>query len=118
MYGFMFYCICSVPHLRVSTWTDVLFLFKCGLASKAGLRHLSWNNSGGSAIVLTSQDKNMYHQEEEHEGCHDEFVRGLDRRLPVYYGCGGLLSSYDVIILLFYIEPLLYNKDVTFISVP
>jgi hypothetical protein len=29
--------------------TDVLFLFKCGLASKVGLRHLSWNNSGGSA---------------------------------------------------------------------
>jgi hypothetical protein len=27
----------------------VLFPFKCGLASKAGLRHLSWNNSGGSA---------------------------------------------------------------------
>jgi hypothetical protein len=27
----------------------VLFLFKCGLASKVGLRHLSWNNSGGSA---------------------------------------------------------------------
>jgi hypothetical protein len=27
----------------------VLFLFKCGLASKLGLRHLSWNNSGGSA---------------------------------------------------------------------
>jgi hypothetical protein len=29
----------------------VLFLFKCGLASKAGLRHLSWNNSGGSATA-------------------------------------------------------------------
>jgi hypothetical protein len=29
----------------------VLFPFKCGLASKAGLRHLSWNNSGGSATV-------------------------------------------------------------------
>jgi hypothetical protein len=27
----------------------VLFLFKCGLASKFGLRHLSWNNAGGSA---------------------------------------------------------------------
>jgi hypothetical protein len=27
----------------------VLFLFKCGLASQVGLRHLSWNNSGGSA---------------------------------------------------------------------
>jgi hypothetical protein len=65
MYGFMFYCICSMPHHRVSTWylillvassdyirgTDVLFLFKCGLASKAGLRHLSSNNSGGSATV-------------------------------------------------------------------
>jgi hypothetical protein len=29
----------------------MLFLFKCGLASKVGLRHLSWNNSGGSAIA-------------------------------------------------------------------
>jgi hypothetical protein len=29
----------------------VLFLFKCGLASKAGLRHLSWNNSDGSATA-------------------------------------------------------------------
>jgi hypothetical protein len=29
----------------------VLFPFKCGLASKAGLRHLSWNNSGGSATI-------------------------------------------------------------------
>jgi hypothetical protein len=34
----------------------VLFLFKCGLASKVGLRHLSWNNSGGSA----TDDKNLY----------------------------------------------------------
>jgi hypothetical protein len=31
--------------------TDGLFLFKCGLASKAGLRHLSWNKSGGSATA-------------------------------------------------------------------
>jgi hypothetical protein len=34
----------------------VLFLFKCGLASKAGLRHLSWNNSGGSATVTEYQN--------------------------------------------------------------
>jgi hypothetical protein len=27
---------------------DGLFPFRCGLASKAGLRHLSWNNSGSS----------------------------------------------------------------------
>jgi hypothetical protein len=30
----------------------VLFLFKCVLASKVGLRHLSWNNSGGSATFF------------------------------------------------------------------
>jgi hypothetical protein len=29
----------------------VLFLFKCGLASKEGLRHLSWNNLGGSTTL-------------------------------------------------------------------
>jgi hypothetical protein len=31
----------------------VLFPFKCGLASKAGLGHLSWNNSDGSATMST-----------------------------------------------------------------
>jgi hypothetical protein len=25
--------------------------------------------------------------DEEHEGCRDEFVSGLGRRLPVNYGC-------------------------------
>ena len=30
---------------------DGLFPFKCGLASNAGLRHLSWNNSGSSATM-------------------------------------------------------------------
>jgi hypothetical protein len=30
----------------------VLFPFKCGLASKAGLRHLSRNISGGSATIM------------------------------------------------------------------
>jgi hypothetical protein len=66
MYGFMLYCICFVPHHRVSMWylillvassdsirgIDVLFLIKCGLAPKAGLRHLSWNNSGSSTTAL------------------------------------------------------------------
>jgi hypothetical protein len=37
-------------------------------------------------------------QDKEHEGCSDEFMRGLGRHLPVNYGCGGLLSLYDVII--------------------
>jgi hypothetical protein len=66
----MLYCIFSVPHLRVSKWylillvalsdkirgTDGLFLFKCGLAFKAGLRHLSWNNLGGSATIPVGQE--------------------------------------------------------------
>jgi hypothetical protein len=35
----------------------VLFLFKCGLASKVGLRHLSWNNLGGSATSPEKDNK-------------------------------------------------------------
>ena len=42
-----------------------LFLFKSGLAFKAGLRHLSWNKSGGSAIVgigaCTTLEKSINH---------------------------------------------------------
>jgi hypothetical protein len=72
-----------------------------------------------SSLLLNShQVKNRYRQDKEHEGCYNEFVRGLDRRLLVNYGCGGSLSSYDVIIWLFCTEPLLYNKDVTLISLP
>jgi hypothetical protein len=26
MYGFMLYCICSVPHLQVSTWYLILLV--------------------------------------------------------------------------------------------
>jgi hypothetical protein len=65
MYGFMFYCICSVTHHRVRLWylilsvalsdlirgIDGLFPFKCGLACEAGPRHLSWNSSGSSATA-------------------------------------------------------------------
>jgi hypothetical protein len=38
----------------------VLFPFKCGLASKAGLMHLSWNNSGGSATHNPCNDLVRY----------------------------------------------------------
>jgi hypothetical protein len=72
MYGFMLYCICSVTHHRVRLWylilsvassdqirgIDGLFPFKCGLASKAGLRHLSWNNPGSSTH---SWYRSLYH---------------------------------------------------------
>jgi hypothetical protein len=40
-------------------------------------------------------------QDEEHEGCYDEFMRGLDRRLPVNYGCGGSMSSYNYLAILY-----------------
>jgi hypothetical protein len=38
----------------------VLFPFKCGLASKAGLGHLSWNNSDGSATAMSNYVITMY----------------------------------------------------------
>jgi hypothetical protein len=38
-------------------------------------------------VVLTSLGKGQVLQDEEHGGCHDEFMRGLGRRLPVNYGC-------------------------------
>jgi hypothetical protein len=75
----MLYCIFSVSHLQVSKWylillvalselirgTDGLFLFKCGLAFKAGLRHLSWNNPDGSATAgiraCTTLEKSINH---------------------------------------------------------
>jgi hypothetical protein len=75
----MVYCIVFVPHLRVSMWylimlaalsdlirgTNALFPFKCGLAFKAGLRHLSWNNSGGSTTAgieaCTTSEKSINH---------------------------------------------------------
>jgi hypothetical protein len=58
-------------------------------------------------------------QDDAHEGCCDEFVRGQGRRLPVNFGlldhC--LLMMY-LFIYLFCIELILYSKDVTFVSVP
>jgi hypothetical protein len=56
-------------------------------------------------------------QDEAHGGCYDEFLRGLGRRPPVNYSVAGSLSPFDVIIYLFCTELLLYNKDVTFVSV-
>jgi hypothetical protein len=37
--------------------------------------------------VLTPPGKEQVPQDEEHEVCRDEFVRGLGRRLPVNFGC-------------------------------
>jgi hypothetical protein len=48
--------------------------------------------------VLTTPGQEQVPQDEEHEGCRDEFVRGPGCHLPVNYGCRGALSSYDVII--------------------
>jgi hypothetical protein len=42
----------------------VLFLFKCGLASKVGLRHLSWNNSGGSDTYIRADNDFRQRREE------------------------------------------------------
>ena len=37
--------------------------------------------------VLTPRGQGHALQDEEHEGCHNESVRGLGRRLPVNFGC-------------------------------
>jgi hypothetical protein len=37
--------------------------------------------------ILTSPDQEQVPQNEAHEGCCDEFVGGLGRRLLVNYGC-------------------------------
>jgi hypothetical protein len=38
-------------------------------------------------VVLTSAGQEHVPQDNEYEGCRDEFMRGLGRRLPVNYGC-------------------------------
>jgi hypothetical protein len=48
----MWYLILLVASSDSTRVIDVLFLIKCGLAPKAGLRHLSWNNSGSSATLF------------------------------------------------------------------
>jgi hypothetical protein len=58
----------------------VLFLFKCGLVSKAGLRHLSWNNLGGSATPVT--------QERTGALASDLFCRAGSSQLSVVYWNG------------------------------
>jgi hypothetical protein len=47
-------------------------------------------------LVELTPGQEQVSQDEEHEGCYYEFVRGLSRRLPVNCGYGGSLSSYDV----------------------
>jgi hypothetical protein len=63
------------------------------------------------------QVKNRYRQDEAHEGCRDEFVRGLGRRLPVNFGCWIVVFVWCNYLTILY-RTLLYIKDVTFISVP
>jgi hypothetical protein len=46
-------------------------------------------------LVVLTPGQEQVQQNEKHEGCRDEFVRGLGRRLLVNYGRRGLLSSYD-----------------------
>jgi hypothetical protein len=39
------------------------------------------------AVLTSHQVKEHVLQDKEHEGCYDEFMRGLGRRLPVNSGC-------------------------------
>jgi hypothetical protein len=56
-------------------------------------------------------------QDMEHEGCCDEFMRGLGHRLLDNYGCWIVVFLWYNYLTNLYITPL-YSKDVSFISVP
>jgi hypothetical protein len=45
-----------------------------------------------AVLTFPPKVKNRYHQDEEHEGCCDEFVRGLGHRLLVNCGCWVVVS--------------------------
>jgi hypothetical protein len=61
----MWYLILLVALSDSNRGTDVLFLFKCGFAFKAGLGHLSWNNSSGSVTAgigaCTTSEESINH---------------------------------------------------------
>jgi hypothetical protein len=53
--------------------------------------------------------------DEAHEGCCDEFVSGLGRRLPVNFGCWIVVFVWCNYLTILYRTPL-YIKNVTFVS--
>jgi hypothetical protein len=68
----------------------VLFPFKCGLASEAGLRHLSRNKSGGSATqtplgshVAHLEQLRELHNKLKEEQCHTRFWKA-NRMRTIY----------------------------------
>jgi hypothetical protein len=67
--------------------------------------------------VLTSPGQEQVPQDEEHEGWHDEFVRGLGHRFPVNLGCWIVVFIWYNYLTMLYRTPS-YIKDVTFVSVP
>jgi hypothetical protein len=70
----------------------VLFRFKCVIASKAGLGHLSWNNSGGSCIAgigantTTEKAKNHEYQFFQNKTCLETSI-GIVRTRTLDLGC-------------------------------
>ena len=56
-------------------------------------------------------------QDEEHEGCCDEFMTSLGRCLPVNFGCWIVVFVWCNYLSILY-RTLLYINDVTFVSVP
>jgi hypothetical protein len=68
------------------------------------------------AVLTSSAGQEQVPQDKDHEGCHDEFVRGLCRRLSVNYDCWIVVFLSCNYLAILYRTPL-YCKDVTFVSV-
>jgi hypothetical protein len=76
-----------------------------------------WTYVSSPLLYSHPPGKGHVPQDEEHEGCRDEFVRGLGRRLPVNYDCSIVVVIWCNYLTILCRTPL-YSKDVTFISVP
>jgi hypothetical protein len=69
------------------------------------------------AVLTSPLGQGQVPQDEEHEGCCDEFVSGLGHRLLVNFGCWIVVFVWCNYLTILY-RTLLYVKDVTFVFVP
>jgi hypothetical protein len=76
-----------------------------------------WTYVSSPLLYSHPRGQEQVPQDEELKGCRNEYVRGLDRRLPVNFGCWIVVFVWCNYLTILYITPL-YIKDVIFVSIP
>jgi hypothetical protein len=76
-----------------------------------------WTYVSSSLLYSHPPGQEQVPQDEAHEGCCEEFMNGLGRRLPVNFGCWIVVFIWCIYLTILYRTPL-YIKDVTFVYVP